>query len=258
MYSVGKLVGSILSPVGISLMGIAIYFGLSFICTRSCSGYVLNLIRKIIGILTFCWIWAFSSPFMERIIGFGLEKEFLVDDKIPKTDSYPNADAILLLGGGMGYDTNICDTAEMWSSADRVWNAARLFKAGKSNKIIVTGGDVEASTKALLLDFGIPADAIIFDETPRNTEEEARAAAARGDMTVLVVTSAWHMKRTKLLFDKYASGVEAIPAPADFENTIVSARAISFMDFIPSPAALNANTIAFHEWLGILAYGLLR
>lgn len=191
-------------------------------------------------------------------MGFGLEEEFLVDDKIPKLDSYPNADAILLLGGSMGCDTNICDTAEMWSSADRVWQAARLFKVGKADKIIVTGGGVVASTKALLLDFGVPGDAIIFDETPRNTEEEARAAAMRGDRRVIVVTSAWHMKRAMMMFDKYAPDVDAIPAPADFENTLASARAISYWDFIPNPAALAANSIAFHEWLGILAYRILR
>ena len=258
MYSVGKLVGSLLSPVGITLIGLTIYLGLSCISSVCDCCRTVNWTRKAIGILAVCWIWAFATPLMSRFVGFGLEQEFLVDDKIPKLDSYPNADAIILLGGSMGYDTNICDAAEMWSSADRVWNAARLFKAGKADKIIVTGGGVVASTKSLLLDFGVPAEAIIFDETPRNTEEEARAAAIYGDRKVLVVTSAWHMKRAMLLFGKYAPNIEAVPAPADFENTMAAARAISFWDFIPNPSSLSANTIAFHEWLGIWAYKTLR
>ena len=66
------------------------------------------------------------------------------------------------------------------------------------------------------------------------------------------------MKRTMLLFGKYAPNIEAVPTPADFENTIASARKISIWDFIPTPAALVANSIAFHEWLGIWAYRILR
>lgn len=258
MYSIGKFIGSLISPVGITLVGLAIYLAFTIICIRLGGRRLLNSARKYIGILTVCWLWAFSTPFMSRFIGFGLEREYLVDDKIPRLNSYQKADAILLLGGAMGCDTNICDTAEMWSSADRVWQAARLYKAGKADRLVVTGGGVVASTKALLLDFGVPEEAIIFDESPRNTEEEVRAAAIRGDRKVLVVTSAWHMKRAMLLFRKYAPDVEAVPAPADFENTMASVRGVSVWDFIPTPSALGANSIAFHEWLGILAYRILK
>lgn len=258
MYSMGKFIGSLISPVGITLVGLAIYLVLSLISIRFGGGRLLNRARKSIGILTICWLWVFSIPLMSRFIGFGLEREFLVDDKIPRLDSYPDADAILLLGGSMGFDTNICDTAEMWASADRVWQAARLYNAGKTDRIVVTGGGVVASTKGLLLDLGVPDEAIIFDESPRNTEEEVRAAAIRGDKKVLVVTSAWHMKRAMLLFGKYAPDIEAVPAPSDFENTMASVRKISIWDFIPTPSALGANSIAFHEWLGILAYRILR
>lgn len=258
MYCLGKIVGSLVSPVGVALTGFVVYLGLLSVGTRFRHGCTLRRIRKCVGVFAICWIWFWAVPFSGRIVGVGLEREFLVSGKVPQIDSYPNADAILLLGGSMGADTNFCDTAEMWSSADRVWQAARLFKAGKANKIVVTGGGVEASTKSLLLDFGVPADALVFDEAPRNTEEEARAAAARGDGKVLVVTSAWHMKRAMMMFGKYAPAVEAIPAPADFENAIAAARGISFADFIPSPAALSANSVSFHEWLGIWAHMLLR
>ena len=258
MYSIGKFFGSLISPVGITLVGLAIFLALTLIYSMFGGGRLLNRIRKYIGIVSVCWLWVIATPLMSRFIGFGLEREFLVDGKIPKLDSYPKADAILLLGGSMGYDTNVCNTAEMWSSADRVWNAARLYHARKANKIIVTGGGVVASTKGLLLDFGIPANAIIFDETPRNTEEEARASASRGDKKVFVVTSAWHMKRTMMMFKKYAPGVDAIPAPTDFENTMAASCEVAFMDFLPNPSALVANSIAFHEWLGIFVHYILR
>ena len=75
---------------------------------------------------------------------------------------------------------------------------------------------------------------------------------------VLVVTSAWHMKRTMLMYQKYAPNVEAIPAPCDFENTMAIEKVPGWSRFLPDPAAFMANGIAFHEWLGYFGYKWLR
>lgn len=204
------------------------------------------------------WLWLWATPLMSRIVGASLERPYLVDGRVPRIESFPQADAILLLGGGMGADTNLSSYAEMWTSADRVWQAARLYKAGKALRVIATGGGVVDSTAGLLFDFGVPKEAVIFDEAPRNTEEEAKAAAKRKDKTVLVVTSAWHMKRALLMFSKYAPAVKAIPAPADFENSLAGVDSCSFLDLIPSPPSLMWNTVTFHEWLGIIGYTWFR
>ena len=249
MYIINKIVGCLANPVGIGL-AIAV------------AGLVLAIRKKtgarwcFLGAALWLWIWA--TPFMSWVVGASLEREFLEDGKMPRIESLPQAEAILLLGGGMGGDTNICAYAEMWTSADRVWQAARLYKAGKAPKIYASGGHVEMTTSGLLQDLGVPREAIVFVEEPRNTEEEAKAAASRGERKVLLVTSAWHMKRAKLMFEKYAPGVEVIPAPADWEGTYAGSWFDWTTALLPKSSNLSANEVWFHEWLGFWGYKFFR
>ena len=76
---------------------------------------------------------------MTWIVGVPLEREFLVDGRVPMVESFPEADVIVLLGGSMGIETNTSSYAEMATSADRVWQTARLYKAGKAQQVIATG-----------------------------------------------------------------------------------------------------------------------
>ena len=75
---------------------------------------------------------------------------------------------------------------------------------------------------------------------------------------VLVVTSAWHMKRTMLMYEKYAPDVEAIPAPCDFENTLGADKIGGWASLLPAPEAFLGNSVAFHEWLGYFGYKWFR
>ena len=191
---------------------------------------------------------------MTWVVGVPLEREFLVDGRVPMVESFPEADVIVLLGGSMGVETNLSPYAEMWTSADRVWQAARLYRAGKANKIIATGNGAVDTTLPLLLDFGVAkADVSFMDAV--NTEEEAKGIAKNGCKKILLVTSAWHMKRARLMFEKYAPEIEVICAPADFENSITARRGISL---IPDFNVFALNSVAFHEWVGIVGYTIFR
>ena len=191
-------------------------------------------------------------------MGAALEVEFLVDGRVPPVESLPQADLIELHGGGMGLATNIGYRAEMWSNADRVWYAARIWKAGKAPKILVTAPNSDLTTGGLLADLGVPEEAIVYDLKPRNTEEEAKCVSANGVKSALVVTSAWHMKRTMLMYQKYAPNVKAIPAPCDFEFTLGTFNVGGWTSLLPAFAVFSGNSIAFHEWLGYLGYKYLR
>lgn len=259
MYVLNKIVGWCVSPVGLALVG----FALALLLRAVRRG---RLARGAFA-LSLAWLWIWSTPLMGRIVGATLEAEFLSDGKVPTVESFPNADVILVLGGGMGSETNILPYAEMWTSADRVWQAARLYKAGKASRICATGWGVQASTWQLLVDFGVPESAIVLLDEPRNTEEEARicqatlgreASGAGHRPRVLLVTSAWHMKRAKMMFDRYAPDLETVPAPADWENSIAATKGWSPLDLLPNPMSLMWNGVTFHEWLGIFCYRFFR
>ena len=285
MYYINKIVGFLVSPIGGAIAGGII----AVVCAR----LGRKRLAKWLGGITVVWLWLWMTPIMTWVVGVPLEREFLEEGRVPEVGTFPEADAIVLLGGGMGSDTNISSYAEMWTSADRVWQAARLFKAGKSSKIIATGDYAKDTTLPLLKDFGVPEDAVSFLDA-RTTEEEAKGAwdafQRRGAETrnrplrvgathreatkpseasaespqsavkpkILLVTSAWHMKRARLMFEKYAPEIEVVCAPADFENMFMVEKTPFGKMFLPDPNVFMLNSVAFHEWVGIVGYTLFR
>ena len=171
----------------------------------------------------------------------------------------------------MGIETNISSYAEMLANADRVWQAARLYKAGKASKIIATGDYAKDTTLPLLKEFGVGEEAVSFLDA-RTTEEEAkgiRGVFQRRDAEpqspqsgvkpkILLVTSAWHMKRARLMFEKYAPEIEFVCAPADFENTFMAEKTPLFKLLLPDPNVFTLNSVAFHEWVGFVGYKVFR
>ena len=246
MYYINKIVGFLVSPIGGAIAGGVI----AFLCAKR------ERLRaaKWIGGITVAWLWLWMTPIMTWVVGVPLEREFLVDGRVPMVETFPEADAIVLLGGSMAVETNLSQYAEMWTSADRVWQAARLYKAGKARRIIATGNYAQDSTLELLIDFGVAKDDVSFMDA-LNTEEEAKGIAKKGCRKILLVTSAWHMKRAILMFEKYAPGIEGVCAPADFENSMTARRGISL---IPDFNVFALNSVAFHEWVGIIGYIIFR
>jgi uncharacterized SAM-binding protein YcdF (DUF218 family) len=168
----------------------------------------------------------------------------------------------------MGEDASLSPYAEMWASADRVWQAARLWKAGKAPRIIATGDEARESTLGLLKDFGVDEKCVEFLDA-RNTEEEARvvgevvfnAEKQRGreaESKILLVTSAWHMKRARMMFEKYAKGIEVVCAPADFEMSMAVKRMCGLKAVLPDAYSLYLNSAAVHEWVGLIGYWIFR
>ena len=287
MYYINKIVGFLVSPIGGAIAGGVI----AVVCAR----LGRKRMAKWVGGLTVAWLWLWMTPIMTWVVGVPLEREFLVDGRVPAVEAFPEADAIVLLGGGMGIETNMSSYAEMATSADRVWQAARLFKAGRAAKIIATGDYAKDSTLPLLKEFGVGEEAVSFLDA-RTTEEEAKGMwemlgrsggveelgveefgesdspthpptrspthplthSPTSRPKVLLVTSAWHMKRARLMFEKYAPGIEVVCAPADFENTFTAEKTPLLKMLLPDPNVFMLNSVAFHEWVGIVGYRVFR
>ena len=249
MYCVNKAIGFVISPIGIAIVG-----GLTsiFFARRKNLG-----LSKCIGGITVVWLWLWMTPIMAWVVGVPLEREFMVNDRVPAVDTFADAEAIVLLGGSMGIETNMSSYAEMWTSADRVWQTVRLYKAKKAPTIIATGNHAKDSTLPLLKDFGIPEDSVSFLDA-RTTEEEAKGIEKLGYKRILLVTSAWHMNRARLMFKKYASEIEVLCAPADFEMSMMARHATFFHLILPDYNAFALNSVAFHEWVGIVGYSIFR
>ena len=123
------------------------------------------------------------------------------------------AGAIVLLGGAV----RAREPGEPWSDlgpgVDRVVHAARLYRAGKAPWLVASDGSMPwasspvrpaAETADLLVEWGVPREAILVEERSRNTYENARETrellSERGIRDVLLVTSALHMPRALAVF----------------------------------------------------------
>ena len=248
MYILNKIVGLLLSPAVVTLVVFLVAF------------FAAIWGRKRLAIVFFSvaalWFLIWSSPVTYRYLASGLEMQF----PVVMAEESPTADAIAILGGGVGCNTNEYSYGEMWTSADRVWHGARLYKAGKAPKIFITGGGTTFGTAMLLQDFGVPKEAICNNLTARNTEEEAKFIASTGVKRLLLVTSAWHMRRAKLMFEKYAPGLEVIPAATDYEALVRCGWKSGFdwSDFIPNAEMLFQSSYMLKEIIGYWGYRLFR
>ena len=244
MYYLNKLVGLFTSPVFVAMVMFVVAFAAALLRRKRTALWLAGIAA------VWCLFW--SSPATYRWLASGLEREF----PVVKAEDAPKADAIVVLGGGMGSNTNDYPYGEMWFSADRVWHGARLYKAGKSTNVFVTC-DADIS---LLTDLGVPRSAIDSDSSARNTEEEAKYIASKGVKSVLLVTSAWHMRRAKLMFEKYAAGVEVVPVATDYEALVRCGWRTGFAwrDLLPDAEMLFYSSYMVKEIIGYWGYRWLR
>ena len=238
--------------------------GIAFIGFAACAVCAFLKWRRlawICGGVSVAVLWVFSCAVTTRMIGRPLERDYDRAGVVHGDVNWaPEGDAIVVLGGGMMCHEK-CGGSEMASAADRVWTGAKLYKAGKAKKIICTGSEIERATLPLLLDFGVPREAVFWYDDARNTEEESRLIAKTlgsdaEKPKILLVTSAWHMNRAKFLFEK--AGLDVVPCPGDFEMSYVGERPFSIKDLIPDAMALVQNSAAVREWVGIWAYRMLK
>lgn len=173
------------------------------------------------------------------------------------------ADAIIVLSGMVNPLTGK-RSPEFTSGVDRILAGMELLRAQKAKYLLISGGsglvfqtgESEAAIlKRWLTAQGLPEGSILTEETSRNTGENAvqssKIALARGWKKTILVTSAFHMHRSVLAFEK--TGLEVLPFPVDFYlmDRFPGPEAV-----MPSESALSLSTTAIKEYIGIAAYWL--
>lgn len=204
-------------------------------------------------------LFAMSWPPVVDVIGAWLERDY---PALAAEDS-PDADAVIVLGGGLGVAPDDVEYPYplMADAADRVWHGARLWHAQRKRHpereigIFCTGPDVSRSTPPLLIDMGVASDAIFTFDDPLNTEAEAKLYGTKlAGKTVLLVTSAMHMKRSMMIFYKYAPRIKVIPAATDHHFLSTSRKFLHWQYYFPNLGTLDMASAIEHELVGILRY----
>ena len=173
-------------------------------------------------------------------------------------------EAGIVLGGMSDYDKN--NRGFFGDNADRFIQIANLYHQGIIKLIIVSGGTGSLDQDNLpeapflrtqLIANGIPDSAIIIESKSKNTYENAVFSKKLIDSleiksTIILITSALHMKRSRNVFNK--AGFNYISFPCDYK---VVPTKFGFDDLIvPDISLLKEWGFFLKEIIGLYAYKL--
>ena len=211
-----------------------------------------KIIYITIGVLYIISTPIFSSNFFKLVEGIEYRKPISAID---------SADAIVVLSGMLEINEVKDSTYIEWVDPDRFFGGIALFKANKAQKLVFTGGKMpwdkaKKTEGAVLKDYaisnGIASQKIFVTKDVENTADEAVAVKEliSPNKRIILVTSAFHMYRAKILFEK--EGFVVIPYKVDYKAA--RNKEITFIYFLPSANNLRITETGFRELFGRLFY----
>lgn len=245
MFFLSKTIDHFLLPPGLfvlALAGIAVF---SFRRRVTRIGWFAAAVALV--------LWLLSTEVMSRALLRPLESAYGEPEL-----RIAEAEAIVVLGGG---------TVEPVSGAAASLTAdpvARLVRGVEMHErtglpIVFSGGTVfEARGGApeavlageLARRLGIREEHILLESESRNTWENAsNVINSFGFDRIVLVTSAYHMRRAHASFER--QGVAVLPVAADFK---ADSRPLILQSFLPDFRDLGYSATALHEYVGLLYY----
>ncbi len=228
-------------------------------------------LSRALGASSIAMVWLFAMPVTSRQLIWGLEERATA----LAPQAIPNADAVVVLGGGLWPSIPPRKSVEVKEGGDRLLTGMRLMRQRKAGTLVTSGAQIsftaadpapaEAfSAKVLAEELGVPSQRILPNPLSKTTAEEARdigqLAQERGWRTVLLVTSAFHLPRSIATFEK-RSGLEVIPVACDFllperQRFGRPTPGSIVQDLLPDAGALYLSSLALKEHLGLALYRL--
>lgn len=254
MYFLSKTIGRLFEPIGI------IWVILFIACLKSIakkdkrhalfSGSIVLLMSIIGGTKLPAYLLA------------TLERPYIVED----FSALPVCDAVVVLGGGHSFSSKGMFQIELNDSADRILTAVELVRIGKAKAFVAGGGGFsekgrqqgEGKLLKKWIEAWKPFDQPVYDlGVNSNTRDEAintlELANKNGWKKIALVTSAWHMRRSKALFENV--GFEVVPVGCDLQGTSALENMWRFYP-VPNNSGFNHLAWYMHEQIGWLYYRL--
>ena len=174
---------------------------------------------------------------------------------------------VVLSGGGLHFPPSSSKLFE-WNDPDRFMAGIDLYKSGKAKKLIFTGGynplifnsNLEGDIyKKQAIKMGVPEKDILSTDKVFNTFQEAKSIKnilsnnTENNKEIILVTSAFHMKRAKKIFER--TDFIVIPYPVDF---VSPKRSISLfsnpINWMPNARSFYMSSSAIREFIGQVIY----
>jgi len=212
------------------------------------------------AIVSIGWFLIISTPFIPSILLDSLENKYepiYVNRLGDPLSEYH----IIVLGGGHGVDKRLPQNSLLSLNAlGRLNEGIRLHNQLPNSRLVLSGsaGRTAVSQAELLrqtaLLIGVDETAMLIQPEPDNTYSEAEIYWERFSekYPVILVTSASHMPRAVMLFERF--GITVIPSPANYR--LKGENRITFFG-LPSLKNVEYMRNALYEYVAILRYSLL-
>ena len=197
-------------------------------------------------------VYIFSIPLLFK----GFTRIWDIKTDPLKTDGIKYS-AVIVLGGFAG-EGNV-DGGQFNRASDRFITGLMLLKTGKARQILITGGNGSLAPDAFregpwvgtqLKKLGIADSLILIEGNSRNTLENAEFSkkmllANKLQPPYLLVTSAFHMRRAAMIFNK--KGMRVIPQSS---NYLTDNNHFNVIDIIPAADTLSSWELYLKEMVG--------
>lgn len=233
MFLIKKLLSNLILPPGLFILA---FLTVALLERRRGVTYYICVISAIL-------LYLLSIEPVKDALLTPLENKYPVPKKF-------SADVIVVLSGG-SYNSGVLKEDSM-----KRLLAGALLHRETGLPIILSGGasflpDAEIM-KSFLLSLGVDRKSIITEVESRDTRENAmfvkRICKDRGYRRIVLVTSAYHMPRAVLSFER--EGMDVIPYPTDFKRDM----RYNLFSFLPKMGVLDDSVKALREYLGTLVY----
>ncbi len=208
------------------------------------------------------FIWLAGSRLSTYLLA-SLEKPY----EHLRVEDAPQCDAVVMLGGVLKQSEHDAFAIDFGEGTDRAVTALELLRCGKAQALVLGGGGgrdrktgvwqegtlLQVWAKA----WGIATTNLITLRFCATTHDEAllvrELAQEHHWQRVLLVTSAYHMKRAEGLFRR--QGISTVPMAADFLASSELALDKPF-NFVPEFIGFKHLRLFLHEKIGWMYYSL--
>ena len=251
-HFLAHLVEPLLTPLGLAWLGLLLVAG------------GLASKRRWRGALCFATLFALTSAIGCTSLAARLLASLERPYARAEWKTIPACDAVVMLGGTLRASRYEMLGFDLGETVDRVVTSLELIRQ-KKGQFLILGGGGEADQKGVLSEaqllekwfalWGIPSTPVLDLGVCANTREEGERVQAmvkqRGWKRIILVTSAFHMKRAHAVFRTL--GVPVVCVACDFRG-LPDADGDWHFELIPRLRGFKDLDVYLHEKTGWLFY----
>jgi uncharacterized SAM-binding protein YcdF (DUF218 family) len=240
---------SFIDPVFIVFVLLLIAFFVCVAASKKKNGALILLLSIVL-------LYGASINPVANFLCYYLEKDYINNP----TAGDKNIDVIVVLGHAAKDINALKNTFPTERTSARVLHAIEVYNKNPAKYFVCSGkgaGKIsEAAVMARLAEkLGVPKEKIKTEDKSTNTWQNAaefNKMFINKNISVGIVTSAYHMKRSEREFKKYFNNISPLPAGYFYSST----NGNFVLKYIPQTEELYKTSVAFKEIVGQLWYRL--